>query len=157
MIYDSAAAVQYNPLIWTNVGCTIIANLITANHPGATVPTAETWQSLGSAGAATFIQDFGRYRMTPEGEVEIDVLFQSNANPSTAGTFTFANTLPSAYQFSGNIDRIYALGANDAAAIPAGCVLIDGNGTATPGRVRAVLPALPQTAWCGASFSYPLS
>jgi hypothetical protein len=120
---------------------------IVATEPGSS-PAAEAWHSLGAPSSPTgcTLQQ-ARYRMTVEGECEIDIaLVAAGAGGagSTAGTYTFANTLPSAYQFSGSFLRIYPLTYN--AAITGGTqapiIAVDGNGTANPGRVRITIPAL---------------
>lgn len=122
---------------------------ITAYAPGGT--TDETWHSLGAPlnGATppgcTLQQ--GRYRMTPDGECEIDIALVAagaGGSGSTAGTYTFANTLPGSYQFPGNYLRVYDLSFNTNITSGAenSIVAVDGNGTGSPGRVRITIPAL---------------
>lgn len=84
---------------------------IATTAPG-TFDTTETWHSLGSPSATGFSSDYGRYRMTPEGEVEFDIQL-SSAGGGTGGTYTYANTLPTAYR-PVNI-RVYPLCRTDTA------------------------------------------
>lgn len=156
LFYFSAAGTQYDCLQWTNSGCNIIG-LMAGQHPGATVPTAETWQSLGSPSATGYNTLAQRYRMTPEGECEIDISLVAAAGGGTAGTYTYANTLGSSYQFSGSNTRAYPLGYNSAAALSPASLLVDPSGSGSPGRVRIILPALPATTSIGNTFCMPLT
>lgn len=54
----------------------------------------ETWHSLGTL--ANYTVNIGRYRLTPDNEVEIEV--DVTAAGANAQTTTFGNTLPSAYR-----------------------------------------------------------
>lgn len=157
LLYFSPGGTQYAPFIWNELGCNIIASLITGQHPGATVPTAETWQSLGSPSATGYNTLAQRYRMTPEGECEIDISLVAAAGGGTAGTYTYANTLGSSYQFSGSNTRAYPLGYNSGAALSPASLLVDPSGSGTPGRVRIILPALPATTSIGNTFCMPLT
>jgi len=65
---------------------------IVASHPGGS--TAETWQSLGTLSGFTVTR--GRYRITPEGEVEFDVVITGGG--ANAATTSWSNTLPAAYR-----------------------------------------------------------
>lgn len=72
-------------------GTAIFANAITTVHPGSSPAVAETWQSLGTFPSGTTTH--GRYRMTVEGEVELDI---NLTGTPTSGTFP--NALPAAYR-----------------------------------------------------------
>ena len=128
-------------------------------HPGSSPAVAETWQSLGSFGASSWTINQARFRMTADGECEMDIALNAQTGGGAAGTFTFATTLGAAYQFSGNYARAYPLGYNGTvtSGAAAGCVLVDGAGTATAGRVRIQLPALIATTNVGGTFRIPLS
>lgn len=124
-----------------------------------TTGNPETWQSLGSPAATGYNTLFGRYRLTPEGETEIDIQLQATPGAGTAGVYTFANLLPAAYQFAGTIARSYPLGYNGTltAGVNAGSVLIDAASSANPGRVRIQIPGLPLNTIIGSTFTVPLS
>jgi hypothetical protein len=62
---------------------------------GATgIIAVDTWHSLGTLAGYTVTE--GRYRLTPQNEVQIDI--QVTAGGSNANTVTFANPLPAAYR-----------------------------------------------------------
>lgn len=143
-------------------GFNIFTGSITAAHPGSGVATpavAETWQQLGTGLGATWTVNQTRYRMSAEFEVMIDIAINAQAGGGATGTFTFANSLPPAYQFQGNYSRAYPLGYNGTitAAQDFPCLLIDGAGATFPGRVRIVLPALPATSNVGGAIRIPLT
>jgi hypothetical protein len=123
------------------VTCPVYGGL-TASVPG-TPGTLETWHSLGTAGATGCTLEQARYRMTVEGETEIDIALVAGAGGSTAGTYTWSNTLPAAYRFTGNYSRAYNMGYVDpvSAGVENPAIAVDGAGTGTPGRVRMFLPA----------------
>jgi hypothetical protein len=129
-----------------------------ANNP-AIAATPETWHSLGSFGAASWTINQGRYQLTSEGECEIDIALNAQVGGGAAGTFTWTNTLPAAYQFAGNYSRSYPLAYNGtiAAGQNYGVILVDGAGTPNPGRVRIQLAALPATTNVGNTARIPLS
>jgi hypothetical protein len=64
---------------------------IAANIAGA----AETWHSLGALGAH-YTVTLGRYKLTPEGELELDINVVGDGLQATS--VSFANTLPAAYR-----------------------------------------------------------
>jgi hypothetical protein len=132
---------------------------VTAPHPGTTPAVVETWQSLGAFSTATWTVNNGRYRITAEGECELDISLNAQAGGSVAGVFTWANNILAAYQFSGNYSRSYAFGFNGTitTATNSANVLVDGAGTATAGRVRCQLPALPATTNATVTVRIPLS
>lgn len=66
-------------------------NGITLVEPGSSPAIAETWHSLGTFPSGTTTR--GRYRMTAEGEVELDI---NLTGTPTSGTFP--NALPAAYR-----------------------------------------------------------
>src|SRR5262249_31836640 len=63
--------------------------------------TPETWHSLGTTSHISWNQ--AAYRMTPEGELELD--FHGNSDGSNAATVTFSVTLPAAYRPTTNNRR----------------------------------------------------
>jgi hypothetical protein len=137
------------PLTYANIG---IGGFTTigpsfAVHPGSSPAVLETWQSLGAFSTATWTVNTGRYRITPDGECEIDISLNAQAGGGAAGAFTWANNLLADYQFAGNYTRSYAMGFNGTitTATNNADVLVDGAGTSNPGRVRVQLPALPAT------------
>jgi hypothetical protein len=67
---------------------------LVATSPGSSPSVPETWSTLGPIGNG-WTTNHGRYRMTAEGELEIDVSLQGSG---TTGTLTWPNTLPSAYR-----------------------------------------------------------
>lgn len=118
-----------------------------AVHPGSSPAILETWQTLGALSTGTWTVNTGRYRITPDGQCELDISLNAQAGGGAAGAFTWANNLLAAYQFPGNYTRSYAMGFNGTitTATNNADVLIDGAGTSNPGRVRVQLPALPAT------------
>jgi hypothetical protein len=67
----------------------------------------DTWQTLGSPSATGYTSDHGRYRFALDGEVEFDIALHGTSGAGTAGTYTYANTLPAAYRPA--LDRVYPL------------------------------------------------
>lgn len=133
-------------------GFHILAGSITGAHPGTVPAVPESWQSLGTGPGGTWTINQARYRLTADGETEIDIALNAQTGGGSAGTFAMSNTLPAAYQFAGNYSRSFPLGYNGTVTSGAasGCILVDGAGTATPGRVRLQLPAMPATTnMCG--------
>jgi hypothetical protein len=105
---------------------------------------AETWHSLGTCGSTGCTLNEARYRLTPDGECEIDIALSTGGGGSTAGTYTFTVTLPLAYQFPGSFSRNLPVIMN--ADITTGtenpCVTVQGASAANPGQVRLTLPAI---------------
>lgn len=66
---------------------------IVAVQPGSNPAVVETWHSLGNYTSGTTTR--GRYRLTAEGELEIDV---NLTGTPTAGAGSFANTMPASYR-----------------------------------------------------------
>jgi hypothetical protein len=64
---------------------------IAANIAGA----AETWHTLGALGAH-YTVTLGRYKLTPEGELELDINVVGDGLQATS--VSFANNLPAAYR-----------------------------------------------------------
>lgn len=129
-----------------------------ADTPGSP-GTPEVWHTLGSPSATGFTSVHGRYRLTPDGETEIDIQLNANAGGGTGGTYTYANLLPVAYQAIGSAAHAYPVGYN--ATIVAGqnfgVVLIDDKGTANAGRVRIQVPNLAAGATLGCNIRLPLN
>jgi hypothetical protein len=134
------------------------STIIVPTQPGSTT-TEETWHSLGTAGATGCTLEQARYRITPDGECEIDIALLAAAGGSIAGTYTWSNTLPAGYQFTGNFLRNYPLIMNT--TITTGtqnpCIVIDGNGTANAGRVRITIPAIAAGAYFTGTCRIPLN
>jgi hypothetical protein len=71
----------------------LVVSTLSAIAPG-TGGAAETWHSLGTLAGASLTQ--AAYRMTPEGELELD--FHGSTAGANAATVTFSVTLPAAYR-----------------------------------------------------------
>lgn len=140
-------------------GFKITTGLIAGIHPGTTPAVAETWQSLGTFGAASWTINEARYRIDALGQCEIDISLNAQTGGGASGLFVFTNTLPAGYQFAGNYSRAYAFGFNGVITTGAnqGYMLVDGAGTGAPGRVRIGLPALPATTNMSLTVGIPLS
>lgn len=128
-------------------GLTVLGAGITSTAGTAAAPTlitTDTWHSLGSAGSTGCTLQQARYRLTPDGECEIDIALVATTGGSIAGTYTWGSTLPGTYQFPGNYARGYPMGfsATSTSGVEAPIILVDGAGTGSPGRVRITLPAL---------------
>lgn len=107
------------------------------------VISADTWHSLGTLSHFTVTR--GRYRMTPEGETELDIhVVGDGANLSST---TFANALPAAYR-PASATRRYPLESGRAvtAGDPWPRVEID-----TSGNVTVVIAAGVTSAFSGAA------
>jgi len=104
------------PIIQQNIDVT--GQIIAA--PGG---VEETWHTLGALGIANFTVNHGRYRLLPDGDVEIDFSFVTTG--AVAAFFgTFANAMPAAYQ----PDFIRACGIG-----------LTGNETINPDHVPSIL------------------
>ena len=113
---------------------------------------ADSWHSLGTfptAGVSTVV---GRYRLLPDGDVEIDILLSTSAAVATFSA-NFPNTLPAAYLPTQS--KICAIGATGAAWVINGdrlpnCLVTTG------GVVQVNMPAIPgAVANIGCTFRYP--
>jgi hypothetical protein len=62
-------------------------------HPGASPAAPETWQPLGNYPSGTTVR--ARYRLTPAGELEIDI---NLTGTPAVGSANFPNTMPAAYR-----------------------------------------------------------
>ena len=137
----------------------LIATSGNATFP--TLITTDTWHSLGTCGSTNCTLLQARYRLTTEGECEIDIALEALTGGSTAGTYTFTNTLPSVpnYQFPGNFLRNSALAFND--TITSGTensvIAVDGSGTGNPGRVRITIPAVSANVFFTGTCRIPLN
>jgi|SRR5215470_390955 len=76
----------------------------------ATALGAETWHSLGTL--AGYTVNTGRYRLTPEGETELDINVTSLG--ANAANVNFSVTLPAAYTPS--LQQVYPLGSTGVVA-----------------------------------------
>lgn len=93
---------------------TLIGQLLGLPQAVAALPQGlfpDPWNTLGGIGGPSgWTSDHGRYRMTLEGDVEIDIMLHGTSGSGTAGTITYANNLAVGYRPA--IDRIYPLGVN---------------------------------------------
>jgi hypothetical protein len=138
---------------------TPLASTLDQVQPGTTA-TPETFHTLGTITGSNTTQFRARYMVSPDGNFcVIDIWLEAAAGGSTAGTYTFSNTLPAAYQFSGNGLRTYPLPFNApiTTATQDSVIVIDGNGTASPGRVRVTIPAVAANVWFTGTCFVPFS
>jgi hypothetical protein len=114
----------------------------TAANP--TIVSTDTFHSLGGVTGTGCTVEQDRYQLTPEQECEIDIALVAAAGGSVAGTYTFANTLPAAYQFPGAFLRAYPFPFNApiTTATQDSVIVVDGTGAPVPGRVRITIPAV---------------
>jgi hypothetical protein len=75
---------------------------VKAFHPGVTPAAVETWQSLGTL--AGYTVNIGRFRLTPDNELELDI--KCAGGGAQAQTVTFSVTLPAAYRPATQHDTI---------------------------------------------------
>jgi hypothetical protein len=150
---------------WITIGgdpvqiLTPLASALDQLEPGTT-NTPETWHSLGTAGATgcTLLQ--ARYRLAPDGQhTEIDIALEAGAGGSTAGTYTWTNTLPAVYQFPGSFLRNYPFpfNANITTATENSVIVVDGSTATVPGRVRMTIPAVAANVYFTGTCLIPLS
>jgi hypothetical protein len=147
----------------TNSDLTIVSgNRIGVGNPlVALIGSAfETWHTLGGLGATGYTINFGRFRyeaIGPGYEV-LDIELQAGA-AAVAGVFTWTIIPGAQYQFAGPTSRSYPLGYNGtiAAGQNFGSILVDGQSSGNPGRVRVDIPALPNGTVIGATVWVPLS
>ena len=102
VLYSKAQSGLTTPVIMAPLG-----SPLAGQDPATSLP--DGWNSLGSPSATGYTSDHGRYRFTPTGEVEFDILLHGTAGNGTAGTYTYANTLPAAYRPA--VTRAYPLGS----------------------------------------------
>ena len=159
LLYQDNAGNFHQYAFLDATGFQVLAGKIIGVHPGSSPAVAETWQSLGSFGAASWTINQGRYRINGFGECEIDISLNAQTGGGASGLFVWSNTLPAGYQFAGNYSRAYAFGFNGVITTGAnqGYMLVDGAGTSAPGRVRIGLPALPATTNMSLTVGIPLS
>lgn len=155
-IYNSATAVATSMAQWDDTGFNILIGSVSAANPTATPTptapaTAETWHSLGSPSATGFTSNIAQYTYTAEGETEIDVKLTANAGGGTAGTYSYANTLPAAYRPP--TTRIYPLGFNQTLASGVSNALI----VNSSGVVQVKLAALSAATIVGTTVRVPLN
>lgn len=155
IVYNNPAGGTDVYATWDAAGFVIAAGSITAVTPGtgttSTPATAETWHSLGSPSATGFTSNVGQYRLTAEGETEIDVNLTANVGGGTAGTYSYATTLPAAYRPP--TTRIYPLGFNQTLASGVSCALI----VKSTGEVDVKLAALSAGTIAGTTARVPLN
>ncbi len=83
---------RLNEVLGTFTGGTIqVTDPLVATDPVNGGP--ETWHTLGTLAGYTVSR--GRFRLTPEGELELDV--QATAGGANAASVTFSVTMPGAY------------------------------------------------------------
>jgi hypothetical protein len=131
----------------------------TAGTPATpTVISTDEWQQLGGVTGTNTTVIFDRYMLTPEQEVLIDISLQALAGGSTAGTYTFANTLPSEYVPPGGL-RVYPLTFNApiTTATQNSVLVVDGVSGPVPGRVRITIPSVAANVFYTASQRIPLT
>lgn len=156
IVYNDTAAAAHNYATWDASGFNVAAGSIVGVTPGtgtlATPATAETWHSLGSPTATGFTSNIGQYRLTAEGETEIDVKLTANAGGGTAGTYSYANTLPAAYRTP--TTRIYPLGFNSTyvSAAAANALIVNSSGV-----VQVKVSALVAATIAGTTVRVPLN
>lgn len=136
---------------------------VTGAPANPSLVTTDTWQGLGSPGIANTTVNTSQYARMPFGVGTspmtcIDVAITVNAGGAAAGVYTFASTLAAAYRFPGNYSRSYPVGFNGTitTATNNSDMIIDGAGTANPGRVRLQIPALPVNTEITATLFIPL-
>jgi hypothetical protein len=132
-----AVTAEYNGSQWLFNILTVFAAVITAQDP-ANPGTFEPWHSLGSYPSGTTTR--GQYRLTPEGETEIDI---NLTGTPASGTSSFPNAMPAAYRpnVTKRIPAVQGAGTGWITISTAGVVscTIAAGGTSTfdcPGRIN---------------------
>lgn len=149
LIYVDTAGGVHGYVAMDSSGFNIRAGSAIATDPSTGTPATpaipETWHPLGAFSSATWTVNRARYRMTLEGECQIDISLNAQVGGGAAGAFTWANNLLAPYQFTGNFSQAHAMGFNGTitTATNNADLIVDGAGTANPGRVRVQTPALP--------------
>jgi hypothetical protein len=98
---NGAASVSGN----LQAGTETVIGALTALGGTAANPTlieTDGWHSLGSLPVTGITTQVARYRLLPDGDVEIDIHFSSTTTVATFGGTAFPNTLPAAYQPTSN-------------------------------------------------------
>jgi len=137
-LYDSAASSTVpaipsgSPGIFVAAGCPLVT---------------DTWHSLGGPGITNLTSDHGRYRFSPNGDVEFDIAAHATG-AVTAGLYPYPNTLPSAYRPA--VSRSYAVGLPHGSGGPARIFV------QTSGTVSLDIPALSSGNVIGCSAFMPL-
>jgi hypothetical protein len=101
---SSAPGVTY----LSQVAGVLVTDPLSAAKPGSAPVTAETWTTLGIPGIAGWSSDRGRYRMTPDGEVEIDIILHATAVTAGGSQNAYPNALAAAYRPA--FHRAYPMG-----------------------------------------------
>jgi hypothetical protein len=136
-----------------------IASVLNTVEPGTTA-TPETWHPLGAVTGTGCTVLQARYQQTADGKhTEIDVWLEAGSGGSTAGTYTFANALGADWQFQGNGLRVCPLPFNAPiiTATQDSVIVVDGAGTASPGRVRITIPAVAANVFFTGTCMIPLT
>lgn len=158
---DSEAFLYLMSQLASGVGTplAILSAPLVAALPGGAATSPEVWHSLGTAGATGCTLLEARYRMTAEGECEIDIALEAGAGGSTAGTYTWSNLLPAAYQFPGSFLRNYPFSFNApiTTATQNSVIVVDGATAAVPGRVRMTIPAVAANVFFTGTCRIPLT
>jgi hypothetical protein len=133
---------------------------LAAQQPGSPNRTPEVWHSLGAVAGTGCTVLQARYELSPDGNFcVIDIALLAAAGGSIAGTYTFANTLPAAYQSPLAGLRIYPLPFNAAitTATQNSIIAVDGTGGGVPGRVRITIPAIAAGAFFSGTCFMPIT
>lgn len=111
------------------------------NSQGTAGP--ESWNTLGAlsgTGSANLTINAGRYRVTAQGECEIDIVLTATGTTTAGGNITFATTLPSAYRFTTGTQRSYPVGFNGAVTTATNTATLR---VSSGGVVALELPSVP--------------
>lgn len=130
------------------------------NPANPTVIKTDVWQNLGTPAGTNCTIAEARYTLTPEQEVLIDVSMIALAGGSTAGTYTFPNTMPAGYvPATGAALRAYPLAFNApiTTATQNSVIAVDTASGPVPGRVRMTIPAVAANVVFSASQRIPLT
>ena len=154
-VYNDTAATGHTYASWDASGFNIAAGTVNGVTPGTgtlgTPATAETWHSLGSPSATGYTSNIGQYRLLPDGDTEIDVQLTAGGGGGTAGTYTYANSLPAGYRPP--VNRFYGLGWDSTvtAGMSFPVLIVDASGT-----VQVKVPALAAAVVVGGTIRVPL-
>jgi hypothetical protein len=148
-IQMSVAAASGTDQFGSAYGTGLAVSQVTALVSG----TPETWHSLGSLGVSGMTVNQGRYRMLPDGDVEINFSFTTTAAVS-AQFASFANTLPAAYQPLQ--EQGIGVGASGSAWTISSTRLFSLLVT-TSGNVQVSMPAIASGISGGCNFRFPVN